>query len=386
MPLRKPRWHNVQIRGEKGLLRPVLYNLRLQDAGQQLVKVSAGDGLAGKFGDDGLVACCTIEYTDRHPGSYTNGVDILAGKGWVVRDNLFRRILGTPGPTGPTVLIWKNSLDSVVVRNVLIDCFRGITLGLTSPNHLSRGGAGVVYDHQNGLVENNVIIALNARVDAPIETSYARNTRIYHNTVYTKSSMVTWSIEYRFPGTTAVIKNNLTNRRVLNRSPGEAEAVIDGNITSAQQSWFKSLGSGNYHLRSTSRAIDAGVALAESFTDIDGGPRPVGAAPDCGADEYGSPESGLGVIFVRGDANADGSVDISDVVKCLLILFGAGLAPDCQRSLDVDGNQKLDITDPVYLLRNLYRGGPPPPGPYPNCGLDPDPSAELPCETHGPCR
>jgi hypothetical protein len=77
---------------------------------------------------------------------------------------------------------------------------------------------------------------------------------------------------------------------------------------------------------------------------------------------------------------------VSDVVRGLLILFGAGIAPDCHRSLDGDGDGDIDITDSVFLLEHLFRLGPPPSAPYPSCGVDPDSSTVLPCERHGSCR
>jgi len=98
-------------------------------------------------------------------------VNILARKGWVIRDNVFRRIRSQAGPAGPAILVWKNSRDTVIRRNLIIDSCRGIALGLSSPNTCSRGGVNVVYDHQNGLVENNVILVLHEPDDAAIENN-----------------------------------------------------------------------------------------------------------------------------------------------------------------------------------------------------------------------
>ena len=47
---------------------------------------------------------------------------------------------------------------------------------------------------------------------------------------------------------------------------------------------FIDLGGGGYHLGPGSAAIDAGVETGES-ADIDGDPRPIGSAPEIGADE-----------------------------------------------------------------------------------------------------
>lgn len=48
---------------------------------------------------------------------------------------------------------------------------------------------------------------------------------------------------------------------------------------------FVDLGAGDYHLQSTSAGIDVGDPGPDVATDIDGDVRPIGAAPDIGADE-----------------------------------------------------------------------------------------------------
>ena len=157
--------------------------------------MSAGDGMGGKFGDNGLVACSAIEYTAHSqgnevtPSSYTNGVDILAGKGLVIRDNVFRRIRSQEGPAGTAILMWKNSMDTMIKRNVIVDSWRGITLGLTNPSERSRSGVGVTYDHQRGLVENNVILALREPRDSAIELNFACESRMLHNTIFYKPGL-----------------------------------------------------------------------------------------------------------------------------------------------------------------------------------------------------
>jgi hypothetical protein len=296
LTLRNAKFHAIQVRGERGIARTKLYNVHLMDAGQQLIKVSAGEGTAGKFADDGLVACSLIEYSTYARGtagsapSYTNGVDILAGKGWVIRDNVFRRIRSQAGPAGPAILAWRNAQDTVVQRNHIIDCWRGIALGLGAPNQRSRGGATTPYDHQNGTVENNVFLALREPADAAIENNFALNSRIVHNTLYYNDALkhpVDWSIEYRFAPTTATIMNNLTNRPIVKRTPLPLQdAVLRGNVINAATTWFRALAAEDVHLSEAAQAVDKGVQPADSREDFDGDKRPLGSAPDVGADEY----------------------------------------------------------------------------------------------------
>jgi hypothetical protein len=304
--LRRPRFHHIQVRGERGIARTTIYNVHLVDAGQQFVKVSAGDGTQDKFADDGLVACSLIEYTtyahgtDVTPPAYTNGVDVIAGQGWVIRDNTFRRIRSQAGPAGPAILAWRNAMDTKIQRNLIVDCWRGIALGLSAPNQRSRGGPEVEYDHQNGLVENNVILALHEPADAAIENNFARHSRVVHNTVYyheTLKHTADWAIEYRFPPTTVILQNNLTNFRILKRPPYPyQDAIVQGNVTHAASTWFRDIAAEDFHLTAHAPALDAGVAVPDSPEDIDGDKRPSGQAPDAGADEFVSRPASLEAV------------------------------------------------------------------------------------------
>ncbi len=75
--------------------------------------------------------------------------------------------------------------------------------------------------------------------------------------------------------------------------------------------------------------------------------------------------------FVRGDANGDMSVNIADAVKILDYLFLAG-STSCRDALDVNGDGTIAIGDPIYLSSYLFLAGPPPPAPFPDCGMDTD--------------
>jgi len=90
------------------------------------------------------------------------------------------------------------------------------------------------------------------------------------------------------------------------------------------------------------------------------------------------------VLFVRGDTNADGGVDIADAVRILMYLFAGAKPPACLQSADVNNDDAVDIADAVALLAYLMAGGGPPAPPYPDCGL-PEIKGELGCESFEPC-
>ncbi|MCZ6794390.1 MAG: dockerin type I repeat-containing protein [Planctomycetota bacterium] len=84
--------------------------------------------------------------------------------------------------------------------------------------------------------------------------------------------------------------------------------------------------------------------------------------------------------FVRGDANDDGDVNISDASFTLSFLFRGGAEPPCPNAADVDDNGTVNISDPIALFNYLFRGGPMPAAPSPRCGFDATPVKALECE------
>ncbi len=94
---------------------------------------------------------------------------------------------------------------------------------------------------------------------------------------------------------------------------------------------------------------------------------------------------GGSALFVRGDPNGDGSVDISDPVSVLFYLFGSGPAPGCLKAADGDDDGQITIGDASYLLTYLFSSGSEPPEPFGGCGADSTPD-DLSCNTYAPCN
>lgn len=72
-----------------------------------------------------------------------------------------------------------------------------------------------------------------------------------------------------------------------------------------------------------------------------------------------------------GDANDDGTIDISDAIYIISHIFSGGAAPTPNPvgSGDADCSKSLDIADAVYLIARIFSGGPPPGNPD---GVPPD--------------
>lgn len=75
--------------------------------------------------------------------------------------------------------------------------------------------------------------------------------------------------------------------------------------------------------------------------------------------------------FIRGDANQDLSIDISDPIMVLEFLFGTGGALTCLDAADANDDGDINIADAVGILQFLFNNAGPLPAPYPAAGEDP---------------
>lgn len=78
-------------------------------------------------------------------------------------------------------------------------------------------------------------------------------------------------------------------------------------------------------------------------------------------------------VFIRGDSNGDGEVDISDARFTLESLFLGGPAPRCLDAADANDDGEVDLSDPIAALMVIYRGIGEIPPPYGKPGRDPTP-------------
>ncbi|MEM7163817.1 MAG: LamG-like jellyroll fold domain-containing protein [Planctomycetota bacterium] len=90
----------------------------------------------------------------------------------------------------------------------------------------------------------------------------------------------------------------------------------------------------------------------------------------------------LGTLFIRGDANIDGTVNVADPIAILTYLFN-GSVTRCLEANDVNDSGSLDIADAVSALTFLFGGGSMPP-PFPQCGID-STGVPLGCTNNGAC-
>ncbi|MEE8143404.1 MAG: hypothetical protein V3T77_09915 [Planctomycetota bacterium] len=75
--------------------------------------------------------------------------------------------------------------------------------------------------------------------------------------------------------------------------------------------------------------------------------------------------------FLRGDATADGFLDISDGITILNYLFEGTPAAGCLDAIDADDNGEHNVADAIVVLLYLFASGNPLPMPFPEIGFDP---------------
>ena len=259
-----------------GTQSPHLYNVALIDGGEQLLK-SNPDPHGGGV-NDAIVEHSLFAFSSSSRDDYTNAIDVHAGTNWTIRYNWFVNIRAPRGQlAGPAILMWRGSSGTTVDGNRFVNCQREISFGLEPPRSAADERPG-------GVIKNNMIARdPSVQGDAAILVGTPA-TEVLHNTILIAGTY-SHAVEYRFAGTTNVaIANNLTDRSIVARDG--ARAAVHHNVTSAERRMFVNAARGDLHLRSDARiARAAGEWSKDASVDVDGDPRPVGAAPDVGADQ-----------------------------------------------------------------------------------------------------
>jgi mono/diheme cytochrome c family protein len=65
-------------------------------------------------------------------------------------------------------------------------------------------------------------------------------------------------------------------------------------------------------------------------------------------------------VFLRGDPNSSGDVDLSDAIYILRYLFFGGPAALCDGQSNTNSSRGTDLSDAIFVLRFLFNGGPEP--------------------------
>lgn len=186
----------------------VLRNVVMRDHGESGVK-GTSDPDKGQYPDRLLVEDCDIGFTKKTGGtrSVVEGIDGVAVKDWVIRNNRFVNVQKNGGPAYGA-FTKGNSMDTVIEGNRFENCFIGASFG--------GGGTGKAYfrdhdrslEHRWGVIRNNVFIGC---TDAAIYINKGNSCIIEGNRM-TGCGM---NIQLRFPETTGWVRGgNVTDNKV----------------------------------------------------------------------------------------------------------------------------------------------------------------------------
>lgn len=267
----------------------LIRNVHIIDPGQQAIKINP-DSERTHFVNNGRIRGSLIELTDsgrtkvwdRNGSCYTGGVDAHQADSWIIEDNEIRGFWCADGLSEHGIHFWSDSSNTLVQRNRIVDCDRGIGFGL--------GSSG----HSGGVIRNNMIYhgSDHGVSDVGISLESATGAQVYNNTIFHEHSYPN-GIEYRFAESNDLtIINNLTNRAIASRQEGSA-TLLSNNVDDAESDWFVDTAGGDLHLiAERSGVTGAAIAISGLDDDYDKQGRPLDSGLDIGADEYSDTGSG----------------------------------------------------------------------------------------------
>ncbi|HEV8725280.1 MAG TPA: LamG-like jellyroll fold domain-containing protein [Candidatus Binatia bacterium] len=233
----------------------------IKSASKSGVLLAHGNGLSSDYFE-----FINMKIHDNGLSLYDHGVYIATSHNLVDRSEIYNNVgygihvyNGAPGEQASDNTLRGNTIHN----NALVDVS---SAGII----LSSGDGNLAY---NNIIQNNSYgISVNYR---------ATNSKIYNNVVYANTY---YGIDVGGGSTSALVKNNIVYQNGWTISDAGSGTVTSNNLTTDPQ--FVNPSASDFHLQSTSPAIDAGATLTEVATDLSGVARPQRQAYDIGAYEF----------------------------------------------------------------------------------------------------
>ncbi len=312
--------------------------------------------------------------------------------GWLVKDNVFLRDPSTAQAARPNLLV-DSAPQSGPGVNDLATIDGNVVLGNTSDAVTGESGMQL---SGNLRVTNNVIMNIKAGSGyAGIKVGqhqgiYPRALAIFNNTVFIDGSSTTpcmtlYDLQATNSGQNAysqIIANNAlirgdTSAIAFSNGTLPGSAIVTNNIvrgtdaiggmttitTPISQIFVGTTdvpGTANFYPVAGSPLIDSGSNTYAPVDDFNGIPRPQGSAVDVGAYErYNADNPGwqLADAFKRlaltGDINADGSVDVIDLLTFIPAFGTVSGDANYSAACDFNGDSSVDMIDLLIFINSF---------------------------------
>ena len=285
--------NGIKINGDLGAEQVTLRNVHSRNVWQRHVKgPQVPPGANGKpaWAPGHRIEFCLFEndrpkqvgddpYEDENPNNYRHnyvgGMDLMGTDGLVVADNVFRNIRGKTGEGRGAVFIWVGSKNTVVERNLVIDCDQGICLG-----NSSRGKEGVAHA-TDCIVRNNFVVRC---PESNLFASFTKGCKFLHNTVHDPQGRFRRLLRAAGPNEGLVVAGNLFSGPEIPAENREGQITFRDNLNRDVTGYFRDPAAGDLRLVAAAvDAIDRGPEPALVTDDI--ATRPRRGRADIGADE-----------------------------------------------------------------------------------------------------
>ncbi len=268
-----------------------VFNVAFINNGRQNFKCNGGP-IDRPAPENGIIEYCYFEQTydipvgrdDSKGGDYTGGIDCHKIKNWIIRDNVFKNIHGAKGGADAAIFVWNHSSGTIIERNVIIGCDKGIGVGNPGgATNYDQYSEEERYHHKGGIVRNNFIYAPDIKVG--IEAFDAPEVKIYNNTVVSETG-VDRAIQYGKRSEGLTIKNNIVAGEIVEKIEATGEVTVSSNIVKAPIEWFTDAVNGDLRLtEAAQKEVGQGENLGEVTDDLFGKKRPAGKI-DLGAWQF----------------------------------------------------------------------------------------------------
>ncbi len=199
-------------------------------------------------------------------GSYGGGIGVASGSPAVISGNTI--LSNTAGRQGGGIIIQYN--DARLYNNVI------------AHNEAQEEGAGVYIGNASPVLLHNTIAQNGGGDGAGVHVGTGAGVALTNTILVSHTVGITVAT-----GSTATLEGTLWGSGAWANGAdwGGDGAIVTGTVNLWGDPAFADPAGGDYHIGPGSAAVDAGVDAGVT-TDVDGDPRPVGAAPDLGADEF----------------------------------------------------------------------------------------------------